>query len=174
MRVGSPGALVGQAWLNIEQMKGTPEDDPGTGKPGGKGTERGRFGLAVADVGKGGRARRSGVRPGMRRATTLRTDRGFWKTEQRQQFRRNFLPGTDLNPNPATWRGISGQMQHKVPNVLCKNLHISVEQIQKTTYTDSNRIPSLQNLPLHVHELRWVSLRAIRHLIIPNDSLIRA
>ena len=36
-----------------------------------RGMESGRFGLAVAEVGKGGKERMSGVIPGMRRATTF-------------------------------------------------------------------------------------------------------
>ena len=36
-----------------------------------RGMESGRFGLAVAEVGKGGKERISGVIPGMRSATTF-------------------------------------------------------------------------------------------------------
>ena len=46
--------------------------DVATSSAGGRrGMERGRFGFAVAEVGKGGKERISGVRPGMRRATTF-------------------------------------------------------------------------------------------------------
>lgn len=38
----------------------------------------GRFGFAVADVGKGGNDNNSGVKPGMSRTTTFCTERGFY------------------------------------------------------------------------------------------------
>jgi hypothetical protein len=66
MRVASPGARVGHAWLNLDEMKGiTVVLVPGSG------TAKGKFGFAVADVGSGGRASCSCVRPGMRMATTF-------------------------------------------------------------------------------------------------------
>jgi hypothetical protein len=42
----------------------------------GRGIESGTFGLAVAEVGKGGRAKVEGRIPGMRSATTFSIDRG--------------------------------------------------------------------------------------------------
>ena len=78
IRVWSPGARVGHAYVNVDWMKGIPEDVEASGW--GKGTCSGRFGLAVADVGGGGRERRSGVRPGIRRATTLLIEREFYKS----------------------------------------------------------------------------------------------
>lgn len=49
-------------------MNGTPVDGPSSF---GKGISRGKWGFEVADVGRGGRDKRSGVRPGIRRATTF-------------------------------------------------------------------------------------------------------
>lgn len=43
----------------------------------GRGISSGRCGFAVADVGRGGRERTSGVNPGISNATTFCTDRGF-------------------------------------------------------------------------------------------------
>ena len=68
---------MGHAWLNVLLMNGRPEDDPSAGPSEGSGTGRGRFGFAVADVGRGGSEMISGVIPGMRIATTFCTDRGF-------------------------------------------------------------------------------------------------
>jgi len=42
---------------------------------GGRGMERGRFGLLVAEVGKGGRANVEGRIPGIRSITTFSIDR---------------------------------------------------------------------------------------------------
>jgi len=58
-------------------MKGTPCEEPATGAFGGKGIGRGRFGLEVADVGKGGKEMVSLVIPGINRTTTFCTARGF-------------------------------------------------------------------------------------------------
>lgn len=58
-------------------MKGTPGDASSDSCAGGNGTAKGTFGFAVADVGRGGRESMSGVKPGIRRATTLLTERGF-------------------------------------------------------------------------------------------------
>jgi hypothetical protein len=43
---------------------------------GGRGMESGTFGLLVAEVGKGGRAKVEGRIPGIRSATTFSIDRG--------------------------------------------------------------------------------------------------
>ncbi len=82
----SPGARVGHAWLNFAEMNGRVGDSdgwPGLSDfdfgcdCGGRGMAIGRFGFAVADVGRGGRARTSGVIPGMKSVTTLAIARGF-------------------------------------------------------------------------------------------------
>jgi hypothetical protein len=72
--VGSPGAFVGHAWLNVAAMKGMSQGDSGVGR----GIERGRLGFDVADVGRGGNERRGGVMPGIKRATTFLIEREFW------------------------------------------------------------------------------------------------
>lgn len=77
MRVWSPGARVGHAWLNVFLMKGKPEDESSAGPAGGSGTARGKLGFAVAEVGRGGSEMMSGVMPGNRIATTFCTDLGF-------------------------------------------------------------------------------------------------
>lgn len=74
MRVGSPGARVGHAWLNVDAIYGMLLLDSS-----GRGIANGKFGFAVADVGKGGRARSDGVKPGMSSVTTLYIDRAFCK-----------------------------------------------------------------------------------------------
>jgi hypothetical protein len=66
MRVGSPGARVGQAWLNVDAINGMSVLEAS-----GSGMESGTFGFAVADVGKGGSASSDGVRPGMSSVTTF-------------------------------------------------------------------------------------------------------
>jgi len=70
MRLWSPGARVGHAWLKVDVMKGivgsVVEVDLG-----GYGIESGKLGFDVADVGKGGRERSDGVRPGISRVTTF-------------------------------------------------------------------------------------------------------
>jgi hypothetical protein len=73
MRVLSPGARVGHAWLNVLATKGICRAVFSTSMSAGvrRGIEIGRFGFAVATVGSGGRASISGVRPGTRSATTL-------------------------------------------------------------------------------------------------------
>jgi hypothetical protein len=79
MRVRSPGARVGQAWLNVDAMYGMSLLEVS-----GKGMESGKFGFIVADVGRGGSARSDGVRPGMSRVTTFSMDREFcerWSTQ---------------------------------------------------------------------------------------------
>ena len=58
-------------------MKGRPEDESSRVFSEGSGTGRGRFGFAVADVGRGGSEMISGVMPGIRIATTFCTERGF-------------------------------------------------------------------------------------------------
>ena len=94
--VESPGARVGHAWLKVLAINGmqaaveiisssspsssSPSSSPssysraeteGGGGGGAKsGIEIGKFGFEVDDVGRGGKARISGVSPGMRRATT--------------------------------------------------------------------------------------------------------
>ena len=81
IRNWSPGARVGHAYVKVDCMNGTP--DVPTASACGNGTCRGRFGFAVADVGRGGRWRMSGVSPGMSRATTLLIDRVFWRDVSR-------------------------------------------------------------------------------------------
>ncbi len=58
-------------------MKGTPEVLSPASFVCDSGTCRGTFGFDVADVGRGGSERMSGVSPGIRRATTLLTEREF-------------------------------------------------------------------------------------------------
>ena len=58
-------------------MKGTPEELSPAVFVCGSGTCMGTLGFDVADVGRGGRERMSGVSPGIRRATTLLTEQGF-------------------------------------------------------------------------------------------------
>ena len=73
MRVWSPGARVGHAWLNVLAMKGilaAPVLEP-TSADERRGIESGRFGFTVADVGSGGRLSRSGVNPGTSKVTTF-------------------------------------------------------------------------------------------------------
>lgn len=48
-----------------------------------RGMESGRFGLEIAEVGKGGKERISGVIPGMRRATTFWIIPTFLRDTQR-------------------------------------------------------------------------------------------
>jgi hypothetical protein len=67
MRVKSPGARVGHAWLKVEAIKGKADEDPGVGR----GIAIGTFGFEVATVGSGGRPRSSGVNPGINRVTTF-------------------------------------------------------------------------------------------------------
>lgn len=74
MRVGSPGARVGHAWLNVDAMNGMSLPDAS-----GKGIANGTFGFVVADVGRGGKARSDDVRPGMSSVTTFCIDREFCK-----------------------------------------------------------------------------------------------
>ena len=80
IRVWSPGARVGHAWLKVVAMKeifsarpcDAPDDDEaddGTSR----GIEIGKLGLAVAVAGGGGKESRSGVGPGTRSATTFWT-----------------------------------------------------------------------------------------------------
>ena len=68
----SPGARVGQAWLNVEATNGRGVDDSF-----GSGIAIGIFGLTVAEVGGGGKARNSGCMPGINSATTFCMDRAF-------------------------------------------------------------------------------------------------
>jgi hypothetical protein len=75
----SPGARVGQAWLNVVAMKGihaavdtsTVPLSLGKGGSDARGIDIGKLGLEVADVGKGGSESISGVSPGTKRTTTL-------------------------------------------------------------------------------------------------------
>ena len=67
MRVWSPGARVGHAWLKVEAIKGMPEEAPGAER----GIASGTFGFEVAEVGSGGRPKSSGVNPGIKRVTTF-------------------------------------------------------------------------------------------------------
>ena len=60
-------------------MNGTPEELSPAAFVSGRGTGSGTLGLDVADVGRGGRERMSGVSPGIRSATTLLMERGFWE-----------------------------------------------------------------------------------------------
>ena len=70
--VWSPGARVGQAWLKVEAMNGRDVfESPGSG------IATGILGFAVAEVGSGGRARKSGRMPGINSATTFCIDRAF-------------------------------------------------------------------------------------------------
>jgi len=71
MRVWSPGARVGHAWLNVEAMNGMVWRGAPSEGAGGRGIARGRLGFDVAVVGKGGKDSMSGVRPGIQRATAL-------------------------------------------------------------------------------------------------------
>lgn len=71
MRVWSPGARVGQAWLNVEAMKGTLVVGPPDATFGGKGIGMGTLGFTRGDVGNGGNERSSVVSPGMRRIVTF-------------------------------------------------------------------------------------------------------
>lgn len=71
MRVWSPGARVGQAWLNVEAMKGTLVVGPPDATFGGKGIGMGTLGFTKGDVGNGGNERSSVVSPGMRRIVTF-------------------------------------------------------------------------------------------------------
>lgn len=77
IRVWSPGARVGHAYVNVEEMNGTLGEASSDGCAGGNGTARGTLGFEVAEVGRGGSARMSGVSPGIRRATTFVIVRGF-------------------------------------------------------------------------------------------------
>ena len=76
MRFWSPGARVGHAYVNVALMNGT----PGGAFSVGRGTCSGRFGLEVAEVGRGGRERTSGVNPGIRSTTTLLIEREFYRS----------------------------------------------------------------------------------------------
>ena len=84
MRVWSPGARVGHAWLKVVAMKGIfsarlcDSDDDEADDGASRGIEIGRLGLAVAVEGGGGRESRSGVRPGTRSATTFWTWFAFY------------------------------------------------------------------------------------------------
>ena len=69
----SPGARVGQAWLNVEAMNGS-----GVLDTFGSGIAIGMCGLAVAEVGGGGRARKSGRMPGIKSVTTFCMNGAFW------------------------------------------------------------------------------------------------
>jgi hypothetical protein len=92
MRVGSPGARVGQAWLNVDAMNGISLLEIS-----GNGMESGIFGLMVADVGRGGSARSDGVRPGMSRVTTFCIDRefcGIFSARGKEIRARRSKPGT--------------------------------------------------------------------------------
>ena len=74
MRVWSPGARVGHAWLKVLAMKGilaaAEEEGSWFEDADNKGIDKGRFGFEVAEVGSGGSERISGVKPGTKRATT--------------------------------------------------------------------------------------------------------
>lgn len=80
IRVESPGARVGHAWLKVEEMNGSlggcwiPVSDTSRG---GKGIDKGKFGLVIAEVGKGGRPRMSEVIPGTRIVTTFVINEAF-------------------------------------------------------------------------------------------------
>jgi hypothetical protein len=63
---------VGQAWLKVDAINGMSVLEVS-----GNGIESGKFGLAVAEVGRGGRASSDGVRPGMSSVTTFCIDREF-------------------------------------------------------------------------------------------------
>ena len=60
-------------------MNGTPAGVSDDDEAVGSGIDKGRCGFTVADVGRGGRESTSGVRPGIKSATTFCTDRGFCK-----------------------------------------------------------------------------------------------
>ena len=68
----SPGAGVGQVWLNVEAMKGSGASDLL-----GSGIVIAMCWLAVAEVGGGGRARKSGSMPGIKSVTTFCMDGAF-------------------------------------------------------------------------------------------------
>ena len=65
---------MGHAWLNVFAMKAMLLGFSGVGR----GMGMGMSGLVVADVGSGGNERIEPVRPGIRRATTFRIERGFY------------------------------------------------------------------------------------------------
>ena len=86
----SPGARVGQAWLNVVAMKGiqaavdTSVVSVSLGIGGdARGMAMGTLGLEVAEVGKGGNERISGVSPGAKTTTTLWIKLRFWGTKKR-------------------------------------------------------------------------------------------
>jgi hypothetical protein len=93
MRVGSPGARVGQAWLNVDPMYGISLLEVS-----GSGMESGTFGFAVADVGRGGRPSSDGVRPGTSRVTTFCIDREFYEIISTCGEESTMLDGTFHRP----------------------------------------------------------------------------
>ena len=65
----SPGARVGQAWLNVEALDGS-----GVFDLLGSGIASGMWGLPVAELGDRGRARKSGSMPDIKSVTTFCMD----------------------------------------------------------------------------------------------------
>lgn len=79
MRYWSPGARVGQAWLNVAAIKGTFGGGPASGVLGKSGIDNGIWGFTVADVGSGGSDKTSDVKPGMSSATTFSMSGAFFQ-----------------------------------------------------------------------------------------------
>lgn len=143
MRVWSPGARVGQAWLNVEAINGNSVCESF-----GSGIAQGIFGLAVAEVGGGGKERKSESIPGINSATTFCTERAFWGTVGmlRDKKQERYL---DLDP-VGRWC-ICDDVEDEITYILGASMMRTTRTVGRT-YIDMDGVLSLDDVAVHVHE----------------------
>ena len=116
MRVWSPGARVGHAWLKVVvtngMLLGLASD--------GRGMATGRLGLDVAEVGKGGSDNEGPVTPGTRSATTRSIALAFCQArgESEPIACRGLTGRSYLDLEPVGRRCVGDDVKHEFANVL--------------------------------------------------------
>lgn len=98
----------------------------------GSGIATGIFGLAVAEVGGGGRARKSGSRPGIKSVTTFCTARAFLAGVGKRGGRRE---RTYLDLDPVGWWRVCDDVKDEITHVLRDD--------HDTTWTVSDTLTSI-------------------------------